>query len=148
MHDSHRKHRETDGGGGLTAHVFRALGNYKIWLFAACGIFVIPHFSFADNAAQPPIPDMPLGEAIGQVLAMPGDVEYGAYLATECVTCHQQHSVNHAIPAINGLPREYFVEAMLEYKYRLRDNSVMQAIIGSLGMEELSALATYFSTKD
>ncbi|WP_297019207.1 hypothetical protein [Thalassospira sp.] len=124
------------------------MGIHKIWLFAACGIFLIPHFSFADSGAQPPIPDMPLGEAIGQVLAIPGDGEYGAYLASECVTCHQQHSANHAIPVIDGLPREYFVEAMLEYKYRLRDNSVMQAIMGSLGMEELSALATYFSTKD
>ncbi|MBO6759337.1 MAG: cytochrome C, partial [Roseibium sp.] len=43
---------------------------------------------------------------------------------------------------------EYFVEAMLEYKYRLRDNSVMQAIMASLGMEELAALATDFSTKE
>ncbi|WP_157194117.1 c-type cytochrome [Thalassospira profundimaris] len=91
---------------------------------------------------------MPLGEAIGQVLAMPGDADYGAYLATECVMCHQRQAANHAIPVIDGLPREYFVEAMLEYKYRLRDNSVMQAIMVSLGMEELAALAIYFSTKD
>lgn len=148
MRLNHRRYRETDGGDGLKTNVFRVLGVHKIWFFTACGIFVIPHFAFADNTGQPPIPDMPLGEAIGQILAIPGDVEYGAYMATECVTCHQRHSVNHAIPAITGLPREYFVEAMLEYKYRLRDNSVMQAIMGSLGMEELSALATYFSTKD
>ena len=148
MRDCHRKHHETDGGRVLTARVFRVLGIDRIWLCVAFGIFLIPNFSFAEAGAEKPIPSMPLGEAIGQVLAMPGDADYGAYLATECVTCHQRQAANHAIPVIDDLPREYFVEAMLEYKYLLRDNSVMQAIMASLGMEELAALATYFSTKD
>jgi cytochrome c553 len=148
MQSCHPKHHGVDGGGGVTARVFRTLGTHKIWFVAVCGIFLMPHISLADSDAQPPVPDMPLGEAIGQVLATPGDAQYGAYLATECATCHQQQSTSHAIPTIDGLPRDYFVEAMLEYKYRLRDNSVMQAIMGSLGIEELSALATYFSTKD
>ncbi|MBX2830856.1 MAG: hypothetical protein KTR23_06740 [Rhodospirillales bacterium] len=106
---------------------------------------MIPHFASAETGKSS---DLPLGEAIGQVLAIEGDAEYGAYLATECVTCHQQESANHAIPVIEGLPRDYFVEAMLEYKYRVRENTLMQAVMGSLGLEELSALATYFSTKD
>ncbi len=110
-----------------------------------CGIVMIPHFASAETGKSS---DLPLGEAIGQVLAIEGDAEYGAYLATECVTCHQQESANHAIPVIEGLPRDYFVEAMLEYKYRVRENTLMQAVMGSLGLEELSALATYFSTKD
>ena len=79
------------------------------------------------------------------VLAMKGDRDYGEYLAGECVTCHQASGHADGIPSIVGVPRDYFVRALFEYKTNIRSNEVMKLRVNTLGNEEIAALAEYFS---
>ncbi|MEL0129164.1 MAG: cytochrome C, partial [Paracoccaceae bacterium] len=53
---------------------------------------------------------------------------------------------NEGIPGINGWEIEDFVYALHEYKQKLRENPVMQMMAGSLGDEEIAALASYFAS--
>jgi len=78
------------------------------------------------------------------VLAMEGDPDYGQYLAGECVTCHQASGHADGIPSIVGLPRDYFVKALFEYKTNVRRNEVMKLRVANLANEEIAALAAYF----
>jgi cytochrome c len=78
------------------------------------------------------------------VLALKGDVEYGAYLAQECLTCHQASGHADGIPSIVGLPRAHFVGALLEYRNNIRSNEVMKLMTSAMGNEEMAALAAYF----
>ncbi|MCX7560394.1 c-type cytochrome [Sulfitobacter sp. F26204] len=78
------------------------------------------------------------------ILAIQGDPEYGEYLASECLTCHQSSGANDGIPGISGWPTEEFVVAMHAYKRKLRPHPVMQMMAGRLSEEEIAALAAYF----
>lgn len=78
------------------------------------------------------------------ILALEGDPEYGEYLSSECVTCHQADGSAEGIPSITGWPTEDFVAAMQAYKARLRPHPVMQMMAGRLNDEEIAALAAYF----
>ena len=86
----------------------------------------------------------PAGSFADIVLAMEGDPDYGEYLAGECVTCHQASGHADGIPSIVGLPREYFVTALFEYKTNVRRNEVMKLRVANLANEEIAALAAYF----
>lgn len=74
-----------------------------------------------------------------------GDIEYGAYLAQECSSCHHIHVTKPGIPHIIGLPADYFIEALTEYKEGARDNATMQTIARSLDDEQIAALAAFFA---
>ena len=78
------------------------------------------------------------------VIAMVGDAEYGEYLSSECLTCHQSNGSNDGIPGITAWPTEDFVIAMHAYKQKLRQHPVMQMMAGRLSEEEIAALAAYF----
>nr|WP_174234505.1 c-type cytochrome [Sulfitobacter sp. SK012] len=78
------------------------------------------------------------------ILAIVGDPEYGEYLASECMTCHQVSGDDDGIPGINGWPTEDFVVAMHAYKRKLRPHPVMQMMAGRLSDEEIAAIAAYF----
>ncbi|MCL3880818.1 c-type cytochrome [Marivita sp. GX14005] len=80
-----------------------------------------------------------------EVLALVGDAEYGAYLSSECTTCHQQDGSDAGIPSITRWPVEDFVIAMHAYKRKLRPHPVMQMMAGRLSDEEIAALAAYFA---
>lgn len=89
--------------------------------------------------------------AFGVLLATPldrlghaADVEYGAYLAQECASCHQNTVENAGIPKIAGLPKDYFIQALSWYKKGVRDNITMQTIARSLDDEQIAALAAYY----
>lgn len=78
---------------------------------------------------------------------------YGAYLASECVTCHTPPDIgrdnaveNTAIPQIYGLPSEAFKTAMVEYRSGTRSNSAMISAAQALDDQQIEALAAYFST--
>lgn len=74
-----------------------------------------------------------------------GDPAYGAWLASECVTCHQSGGPPvGGIPAITGWPVESFKAVMEDYRARRRHNPVMETIAGRLGDAEIAALAAYF----
>ena len=72
--------------------------------------------------------------------------EYGEYLSGSCVTCHQLSGADNGIPAIVGWDAETFVEVMLSYKTKERENKAMQTIATPLSREEMEALAAYFAT--
>ena len=80
------------------------------------------------------------------VLALQGDADYGAYLSSECTTCHQTDGSNQGIPSITSWPAENFVVAMHAYKQQLRPHPVMQMLAGRLSDEEIAALAAYFGS--
>ncbi|MEO9526912.1 c-type cytochrome [Roseibium sp.] len=77
-----------------------------------------------------------------------GDPEFGEYLASECVTCHQVSGRADGIPSIVGWPREPFIRALFEYKSNIRSHQVMQNMTTNLGNEEIAALAAYFGSLD
>lgn len=78
------------------------------------------------------------------ILALEGDPEYGEYLSSECLTCHQSDGSAEGIPSITRWPEEDFVVAMHAYKNKLRPHPVMQMMAGRLSNEEIAALAAYF----
>lgn len=81
-----------------------------------------------------------------EILAIVGDPEYGAYLAGECLTCHQESGAGGGVPAITGWPAEQFVVVLHAYKSKARPHPVMRMIAGGLSDEEIAALAAYFET--
>ncbi|WP_420793474.1 c-type cytochrome [Roseinatronobacter alkalisoli] len=83
-----------------------------------------------------------------EVLAIRGDREWGEYLASECLTCHQRDGAAMGIPSITHWPEDRFVAAMHAYKEGLRPHSVMQNVARRLDNEEIAALAAYFATID
>ncbi len=75
-----------------------------------------------------------------------GDKALGAYLAGECVTCHQlSGKAAGSIPPIAAVPEDQFIALMHSYKKRERDNQVMQAIAARLTETEIAALAAFFA---
>lgn len=104
--------------------------------------------AFSDNPA-----DIPEAEptAVGTdhdldpaILTLVGDAEYGEYLASECLTCHQASGMADGIPSITLWATEDFVIAMHAYKRKFRPHPVMQMMAGRLNDEEIAALAAYF----
>ncbi|KIZ47428.1 MULTISPECIES: c-type cytochrome [Rhodopseudomonas] len=82
----------------------------------------------------------------GAAGASAGDRELGEYLSSECVTCHQLSGKFSGIPVIVGLPEHTLIQALSEYRARIRDNSVMRAIAVKFTDEEIAALASYFNS--
>lgn len=80
------------------------------------------------------------------ILAIEGDPDYGAYLSSECTTCHQASGSDEGIPSITGWPHEDFVIAMHAYKRKARVHPVMQMIAGRLSNDEIASLAVYFNS--
>ncbi|MHA7776747.1 c-type cytochrome [Roseibium sp. M-1] len=75
-----------------------------------------------------------------------GDRDYGEYLSSECVTCHQISGRADGIPSIIGWPKTPFIRALFEYKTNVRSHQVMQNMTVNLGNEEIAALAAYFGS--
>jgi len=82
------------------------------------------------------------------ILAIQGDPDYGEYLSSECVSCHQADGSALGIPSITRWPEEDFVIAMHAYKEKLRPHPVMQMMAGRLSNKEIAALAAYFRDLD
>lgn len=76
-----------------------------------------------------------------------GDVEYGAYLAQDCSSCHQKNIDSPGIPEIAGLPTDYFISALKAYNEGVRDHSTMQMIARSLDEEQVRALAAFYASE-
>tara|TARA_Y100001947_G_C10082031_1_gene195044 strand:- start:72 stop:449 length:378 start_codon:yes stop_codon:yes gene_type:complete len=74
------------------------------------------------------------------------DLEYGAYLASECITCHRADGESEGIPAIVGWDEQHFVDALNAYLGPERDNPTMKTIVKRLTDEDMEALAAYFRT--
>ncbi len=74
------------------------------------------------------------------------DLAFGEYLSNECVTCHQRSGNFNGIPSITGWPQETFVSALNAYRWRDRNNPIMQTIADQLSDEDMAALAAYFES--
>ncbi|SEO06643.1 c-type cytochrome [Palleronia pelagia] len=81
---------------------------------------------------------------IDALLEIEGDVAYGEYLATECTACH---GGGGRIPPLAGLPREYMLSALHDYKSGVRENATMKNVAMALGDDEMAALAAFFETE-
>ena len=79
-----------------------------------------------------------------QLLTIRGDPEYGAYLASQCTTCHLTNGADEGIPSITGWPSDDFVIAMQAYKRGKRVHPAMQLVAGQLSDEEIAALAAHY----
>lgn len=73
-----------------------------------------------------------------------GDPEYGQYLSSECVTCHQSGEAGQ-IPAIDGMNADGFIALMKLYRSGQLDNQTMQTVAKRLSDDDIAALAAYFS---
>ncbi len=91
----------------------------------------------AEPTARPTDPDP-------AILRLEGDAEYGEYLSSECLTCHQLDGSAKGIPSITQWPIEDFVVAMHAYKKKLRPHPVMQMMAARLSDEEIAAFAAYY----
>lgn len=80
-----------------------------------------------------------------RLLTIAGDIEYGAYLGSECVTCHHADGAQQGIPSIVGWPVEDFVITLQAYKHGKRPHEAMQTIAKRLSDEEIASLAAYFA---
>ena len=75
--------------------------------------------------------------------------DYGAYLSSECTTCHRlDGGGDHTIPPIIGWPEDLFIQAIDRYRRGVSTNAIMQNVARSLGEEETAALARYFSQQE
>lgn len=92
----------------------------------------------------------PAAFALALLAASPafgGDRELGAYLASECVTCHQlSGQVVGGVPAIVGWPEDAFIAVMGSYARKERDNQVMHTVAAKFSADEVAALAAYFGS--
>lgn len=92
--------------------------------------------ALGDVGEDPPVSD--------EILAISGDAEYGEYLSSSCLGCHQADGSDKGLPSIMGWPEGQFVRVMHAYKNKSRANQVMQQHAGALSDEEIAALAAYF----
>ncbi len=75
-----------------------------------------------------------------------GDIEYGAFLSSECLTCHRGDGAAGGIPPIVGWAAADFVLVMHDFKSGTREHQVMEMIARQLGDEEIASLAVYFES--
>ncbi len=75
-----------------------------------------------------------------------GDIEYGEYLAAECVTCHATKGHNPGIPQIAGMNAGGMVAILKSYREKHLDNPTMQTIAARLDDEQMAALAVYYAS--
>lgn len=87
---------------------------------------------------------LPLTIWSGACLAQKGDLEFGRYLATECLTCHRSATAGGAIPNIFGMAEPRFIVLIKAYRDKQLPNPVMQSVAGRLKDDEIDALAHYF----
>lgn len=112
------------------ATAVNAPGRWRLVLVAGCSAVLLLLGTTQSTLAQ----------------AEAGDAEWGAYLASECVVCHQPSGDTPGIPKIVRLSTTEFLAAMTAYKQRIRPDPGMQLIAASLSADEIAALAAYFAT--
>jgi len=110
------------------------------------GLFVVSFIGFLATAFAVAGNDKN-ADALAEIMSMESDAEYGAYLSSECLTCHTPTGPNGAIPQIHGKAKDFLAIALLGYKNKQRDNEVMQGIAMALSNEDIAALVTYLSAE-
>ncbi|MBX9775136.1 MAG: hypothetical protein K2Y71_12065 [Xanthobacteraceae bacterium] len=83
--------------------------------------------------------------ASGASWAQKADLEFGRYLATECMTCHRSATAGGAIPNIFGMAEPRFIVLIKAYRDKQLPNPVMQSVASRLRDDEIDALAHFFA---
>ncbi|WP_210211830.1 c-type cytochrome [Aquibium carbonis] len=122
-----------------------AAGTRMAVLIGAIAVAVPMAWPLPANASDNAALALEVEHAVTRILALDGDPAYGEYLGGECVTCHQASGAASGIPPIHGLPVDYTVQAMVEYKLGTRTNPVMKLMTARLSDEEIAALAVYIA---
>jgi len=86
-------------------------------------------------------------EASADDVGAKGDIEYGEYLSSECVTCHQASGADKGIPSITGWHTGSFINILKAYREKDLDNATMQLIARRLTDEQIASLALYFGSQ-
>ena len=71
--------------------------------------------------------------------------ELGAYLASECMSCHQPDGGDQGIPSIVGWKESDFIAALRAFQSGVRRNPVMRSVATSLSDDDIAALACFFA---
>lgn len=74
------------------------------------------------------------------------DPAYGAYLATQCVTCHPASGPAHGIPVLAGRPREALIDLIAAYRSGARAHAGMQTVAQSLDAAATASVASYLAS--
>lgn len=93
-----------------------------------------------------PIVALLIASAMATPVLAEGDIEYGQYLSSECVTCHQSGNTDAKIPVIDGMDAEGLTEIMKLYRAGELENPAMQTVAKRLNDEDIAALAAYFAS--
>jgi cytochrome c553 len=133
-----------DGGGNelaqfvaVESNFFHTLGRASMAALVLCSGFAATAKASDENDTN---------AFLEKVMAIDADPAYGAYLSSQCSTCHG--SSGGQIPPLRGLPADYFITALHEYRTGIRTNDVMKTMAGGLSNEEIAALATYYADLD
>jgi cytochrome c553 len=127
--------------------------------------------SHAENRAKPPGNAAEAGTAVRRATdfipkptawsallakAPQEDTARGRILVTQgsgavppaCATCHGAKSVApQPFPALEGLPAEYIVKQLLDYRSGARQSSVMQPVARELSDSDITAVARYYAAQ-
>ena len=74
------------------------------------------------------------------------DLEYGEFLAADCVVCHNKNSADRGVPNINGLSEEAFASTLPTYKTGELDNPLRKMFASKLDAKQIASLAVYFAS--
>lgn len=86
-----------------------------------------------------------LAQSHAETAKSKGDAAFGEYLSSLCVTCHLTTGrAVGGIPPIVAWPEDQFVAVVNSYRWKERENEVMQTVTAQLTDEEIAALAAYF----
>ncbi len=81
----------------------------------------------------------------GGCRAEKADLEFGRYLASECVACHRNATADGAIPNIFGMAEARFTVLIEAYRNKRLPNPIMQNVAVRLKDDEIAALAHFFA---
>jgi cytochrome c553 len=123
----------------------RSWGSQSLGALAAACFLTAPATRAVPAGIADPARLLEAEHLVTEILSEQADPAYGEYLGAECVTCHQRSGASNGIPAIIGLPIDYAVQALVEYKLGIRTNNVMQLMTKRLANAEIAALAAFFA---
>jgi len=89
------------------------------------------------------------GLAAGSAMAQNAAMLHQRALAATCANCHGTEgrtTDGSAIPSLAGMPREYMITQLTNFKSGARPATVMHQLTKGLTDEQINSVATYFAT--
>ncbi|WP_126443676.1 c-type cytochrome [Sulfuricystis multivorans] len=84
---------------------------------------------------------------VGLVLALSARADLGSMLGNTCAGCHGLNgaSAGETMPIIAGLPRDFILMAMKEYREGIRGSTIMGRIAKGYNDQQLMAISEFFA---